>query len=64
MSMLGGEEMELGKQIKKHRQEVQLSQEELAERLNVKIKGEQHNALNDAVLLYGVCRELNIQMSI
>lgn len=36
----------------------------IAERLNVKIKGEQHNALNDAVLLYGVCRELNIQMSI
>ena len=27
----------------------------IAERLNVKIKGEQHNALNDAVLLYGVC---------
>ena len=35
MSMLGGEEMELGKQIKKHRQEVQLSQEELAERVYV-----------------------------
>lgn len=35
MSMLGGEEMELGKQIKKHRQEVQLSQEELAERIYV-----------------------------
>jgi Predicted transcriptional regulators len=33
--MLGGEEMELGKQIKKHRQEVQLSQEELAERVYV-----------------------------
>lgn len=27
--------MELGKQIKKHRQEVQLSQEELAERVYV-----------------------------
>lgn len=35
MSMLGGEEMELGKQIKKHRQKVQLSQEELAERVYV-----------------------------
>lgn len=35
MSMLGGEEMEPGKQIKKHRQEVQLSQEELAERVYV-----------------------------
>ena len=35
MSMLGGEEMELGKQIKKNRQEVQLSQEELAERVYV-----------------------------
>ena len=35
MSMLGGEEMELGKQIKKHRQEVQLSQEELADRVYV-----------------------------
>lgn len=35
MNMLGGEEMELGKQIKKHRQEVQLSQEELAERVYV-----------------------------
>ena len=35
MSMLGGEEMELGKQIKKHRQEVQLSQEALAERVYV-----------------------------
>ena len=35
MSMLGGEKMELGKQIKKHRQEVQLSQEELAERVYV-----------------------------
>ena len=35
MSMLGGEEMELGKQIKKHRQEVQLSQEELANRVYV-----------------------------
>ena len=29
MSMQGGDEMELGKQIKMHRQEVHLSQEEL-----------------------------------
>jgi hypothetical protein len=35
MSILGGEEMELGKQIKKHRQEVQLSQEKLANRVYV-----------------------------
>lgn len=35
MSILGGEEMELGKQIKKYRQEVQLSQEELADRVYV-----------------------------
>lgn len=35
MSMQGGEEMELGKQIKKYRQEAQLSQEELANRVYV-----------------------------
>ena len=35
MSMQGGEEMELGKQIKKHRQKAQLSQEELANRVYV-----------------------------
>ena len=35
MSIPGGEEMELGKQIKKHRQEVQLSQEKLADRVYV-----------------------------
>lgn len=35
MCILGGEEMELGKQIKKHRQEVQLSQEKLADRVYV-----------------------------
>ena len=33
--MQGGEEMELGKQIKKYRQESQLSQEELANRVYV-----------------------------
>ena len=35
MSMQGGEKMELGKQIKKHRQEAHLSQEELANRVFV-----------------------------
>ena len=35
MSMQGGEEMELGNQIKKHRQKTQLSQEELANRVYV-----------------------------
>ena len=35
MSMQGGDEMELGKQIKLHRQEAHLSQEELANRVYV-----------------------------
>ena len=35
MSMQGGDEMELGKQIKMHRQEAHLSQEELANRVYV-----------------------------
>ena len=35
MSMQGGDEMELGKQIKMHRQEAHLSQEELAHRVYV-----------------------------
>ena len=35
MSMQGGKEMELGKQIKKYRQGSQLSQEELANRVYV-----------------------------
>ena len=35
MSMQGGDEMELGKQIKMHRQEAELSQEELADRVYV-----------------------------
>ena len=35
MSMQGGDEMELGKQIKMHRQEAELSQEELANRVYV-----------------------------
>lgn len=35
MSMQGGDEMELGKQIKMHRQEAQLSQEALANRVYV-----------------------------
>ena len=35
MSMQGGDKMELGKQIKMHRQELHLSQEELANRIYV-----------------------------
>ena len=35
MSMQGGDKMELGKQIKMHRQEAQLSQEALANRVYV-----------------------------
>ena len=35
MSMQGGDGMELGKQIKMHRQEAELSQEELANRVYV-----------------------------
>lgn len=35
----------------------------IAEQLEVKIKGEYHNALNDAMLLYKICRKLNIQMN-
>ena len=35
MSVQGGEEMELGKQIKKYRQEAEFSQEELANRIYV-----------------------------
>ena len=35
MCMQGGDEMELGKQIKKHRQEAHLSQDELANRIYV-----------------------------
>ena len=35
MGMQGGDEMELGKQIKKHRQEAHLSQDELANRIYV-----------------------------
>lgn len=34
----------------------------IAEQLDIKIKGEHHNALNDAHLLYKICRELNIQV--
>ncbi len=34
----------------------------IAETLQIKMKGRHHNALNDAVLLYKICRELNIQM--
>lgn len=34
----------------------------IAEQLDVKIEGEHHNALNDANLLYKICRELNVQV--
>ncbi|MBD5492456.1 MAG: exonuclease domain-containing protein [Lachnospiraceae bacterium] len=34
----------------------------IAEQLEVKMKGEYHNALNDAMLLYKICRKLNIQV--
>lgn len=34
----------------------------IAEKLEVKIKGKCHNALNDAVLLYKICRKLDVQM--
>lgn len=34
----------------------------IAEELGVKVKDEKHDALGDAMLLYRVCRKLNIQM--
>ncbi|MDE6750243.1 MAG: exonuclease domain-containing protein [Lachnospiraceae bacterium] len=34
----------------------------IAEMLEIKIKGVHHNALNDAMLLYEICRKLNIQV--
>lgn len=34
----------------------------IAEELEVKIKGRHHDALNDAFLLYKICRKLNIQV--
>ena len=34
----------------------------IAEMLQIKMKGKHHNALNDAVLLYKICKELNIQV--
>lgn len=39
-----------------------LSLLKIAEKLEIKIKGEHHNALNDAVLLYMICKKLNIQL--
>lgn len=35
----------------------------IAEMLEIKIKGAHHNALNDAVLLCKICRELDIQLN-
>ena len=34
----------------------------IAEKLEVSMEGNHHDALNDAVLLYKICRELNIQV--
>lgn len=34
----------------------------IAEMLQIKMKCKHHNALNDAVLLYKICKELNIQV--
>ena len=49
-----------GINCKNHRRGSGLS--EIAEKLDVKMKGKQHDALNDAVLLYKICRKLNIQI--
>ena len=43
-----------------HRRSPSLSK--IAEKLEVTMKGNHHDALNDAVLLYKICRELNIQV--
>lgn len=48
-----------GIDCKNYRRSPSLSK--IADELEVKIKGKHHNALNDAVLLYKICRELNIQ---
>lgn len=49
-----------GINCKNYRKSPSLSK--IAEQLEIKIKGENHNALNDAMLLYKICRKLNIQM--
>ena len=35
---------------------------QIAEKLEVKTNGSHHDALNDAVLLFGICRKLDIQV--
>ena len=49
-----------GINCKNYRKSPSLSK--IAEELEVKIKGKHHDALNDAVLLYRICRKLNIQV--
>jgi len=49
-----------GINYKNYRRSPSLSK--IAEILSVKIKGKHHNALNDAILLYEICKELNVQV--
>ena len=49
-----------GINCKNYRRSPSLSK--IAETLQIKMKGRHHNALNDAVLLYKICKELNIQI--
>ncbi len=49
-----------GINCKNYRRSPSLSK--IAEILSVKIKGKHHNALNDAILLYEICKELNVQV--
>ena len=49
-----------GIDCKNYRRSPSLSK--IAEKLEVKMKGKEHDALNDAVLLYKICRKLNIQV--
>lgn len=49
-----------GINCKNYRRSPSLSK--IAEMLQIKMKGRHHNALNDAVLLYKICKELNVQV--
>lgn len=49
-----------GINCKNYRKSPSLSK--IAEILSVKAKGKHHNALNDAILLYEICKELNVQI--
>lgn len=49
-----------GIDCKNYRRSPSLSK--IAETLEIKMKGKEHDALNDAVLLYKICRKLNIQV--